>query len=79
MALRHHGVVRVSPAPETPVWGARSRGGGSWPRSSPPQRRPLGPRYLQQISELTFPEDGQQEKFRRLTAHDLEAEMKTLR
>ncbi|XP_071590424.1 LOW QUALITY PROTEIN: choline/ethanolamine kinase [Heliangelus exortis] len=35
--------------------------------------------YLQQISELTFPEEPQQEKFQQLQAYNLEEEMRSLR
>ncbi|XP_030312699.1 choline/ethanolamine kinase isoform X1 [Calypte anna] len=35
--------------------------------------------YLQQISELTFPEELQQEKFQQLQAYNLEEEMRSLR
>ncbi|NXX74955.1 CHKB kinase, partial [Urocolius indicus] len=37
------------------------------------------PRYLKQISELTFPEEGQLKKFNHLKAYNLQEEMKSLR
>ncbi|XP_070610700.1 choline/ethanolamine kinase isoform X2 [Erythrolamprus reginae] len=36
-------------------------------------------RYLKQISELTFPQEAQRQKLNRLKAHNLEAEMQSLR
>lgn len=47
--------------------------------SVPPQRRLLCCRYLKQISELTFPEEGQLKKFNHLKTYNLQEEMKSLR
>lgn len=40
---------------------------------------PFAPRYLKQISELTFPQEAQLRKLNKLKAYNLEAEMRSLR
>lgn len=47
--------------------------------SVPPQCCLLHSRYLKQISELTFPEEGQVKKFNHLKTYNLQEEMKSLR
>lgn len=78
MALRDHGVVRAPagqppPAPKPPGLGG---GGGAGGAAASPVPHP---RYLKQISELTFSEEGQLKKLNQLKSYNLQQEMKSLR
>lgn len=79
MALRDHGVVRAPagqppPAPKPPGLRAAGRGRGGAAASPVPR-----PRYLKQISELTFSEEAQLKKLNQLKSYNLQQEMKSLR